>query len=80
MGSQEDAGGSLFFNHPWSTKKREYYKLKNNSNMIIATYLEERSREAGQQVNLQEEKKIHTLLTINKSKERSRRLHFIQPK
>ena len=48
--------------------------------MIIATYLEERSREAGQQVNLQEEKKIHTLLTINKSKERSRRLHFIQPK
>ena len=60
--------------HQIKKSKREYYNLKRASGTIIETYLEERDKEAYQLVNLQEERKIHTLLATEKSKDRARRL------
>ena len=51
-----------------SKKKREYCKLKRASGTIRETYLEERAKETAQLCNLQEESKIHNLLTAEKPK------------
>ena len=47
--------------------------------MIRETYLEERSKEAAQLGNLQEERKLHNIITTEKSKDRARRLQFLRP-
>ena len=65
--------------HQITKSKREYYKLKRASGAIRATYLEQRAKEAAQLVNIQEESKLHTLLTTEKSKDRARRPRFLKP-
>ena len=66
--------------HQGGKSKREFYNLKKDSSTIISTYLEERAKEESQIDNLQEEREIHTLVTIRKSKDRAIRLRFLQPR
>ena len=58
----------------------EYYKVKKASGTIRETYLEERAKEAFRPANPQEYRKLHTLLTIEKAKDRPRRLQFLWPR
>ena len=53
---------------PKRKRKREYYKLKKNSNMIKSTNIEERVNGEAQQENIQGERKLHALITTEKSK------------
>ena len=66
--------------HQKTKIKKEYYKVKENSAKIRATYLEERDKEADQQVRLHKESKLHTLLMTEKDMEKYRRLHYLLPK
>ena len=53
---------------PKRKRKREYYKLKKNSNMIKSTNIEEGVNGEAQQENIQGERKLHALITTEKSK------------
>ena len=54
-------------------------KAFKNSTNIRPTHLTERAKGSDQQVNLQEERKPHTILSTKKAKERSRRLCYLLP-
>ena len=59
-------------------KKRLPYKKISGKNR--ATYIEERAKETAKLGKIQEERKIHTLLTTKKTKVRSSRQRFLRPK
>ena len=70
-------------NSPDSPKIKKHdiiLQAKNNSSNIRSTHLKEISKEANQQENFQEEGKLYTILTTEKSKEKDRRLRFLWPK
>ena len=66
--------------HQRTKSKREYYKLKNTTRTIISTYLEEISKEAARLGKLQEERKLHTLPTTEKARDREIFLQFLRPR
>lgn len=59
--------------------RKEYYDLKKRSSTLRVTYLEDLAKQQAEKGNVLEVKRLHNLITVEKDRERSRRLKRLNP-